>query len=82
MQMTNKVKQKTKMEMKNMENSKKMTPDAKAARNAYAKAWRAKNKEKARAAYNRYWERKAAELAKEEAENDGSIDDPADSGTS
>lgn len=62
-----------------MDNSTKLTTKANAARNAYAKAWRAKNKDKIREANRRYWERKAAELEQEEKENAGrSIDSHAD----
>ena len=45
---------------------------ARTARNAYARAWRAKNPEKVRAAAERYWarraEREAAEQEKQEKE--------------
>ena len=34
--------------------------EAKAARNAYLRQWRAKNKDKVKAAQDRYWERVAA----------------------
>lgn len=48
------------------------TEKARAARNAYARAWRAKNPEKVRAAAERYWvrraEREAAEQEKKEKE--------------
>ncbi|EJP6473807.1 hypothetical protein [Clostridium botulinum] len=36
-----------------------MNNKAKEQRNAYMKAWRAKNKDKVKAAQERYWERKA-----------------------
>lgn len=38
------------------------------ARNAYAREWRAKNKEKVRANNRRYWERKAERAAAEKTE--------------
>lgn len=41
---------------------------ARAARNAYAREWRAKNPEKVRAANKRYWMRRA-ETAKTEEKN-------------
>lgn len=45
-----------------------MTEQAKEARRAYARAWYAKNREKARERNARYWERKAEELEKREKE--------------
>ncbi|WP_191664078.1 hypothetical protein [Bacillus pseudomycoides] len=36
---------------------------AREARNAYMRAWRAKNKDKVKATQDRYWKRKAKELA-------------------
>lgn len=47
-------------------NSPKMTDEARKARNAYARKWRAENKEKAEAAIRRYWEKKA-EMERETA---------------
>lgn len=41
---------------------------AKAAQRAYAKAWRAKNRDKIRAANQRYWLRKAEQLESKEGE--------------
>lgn len=43
-----------------------MTDSAREARNAYMRAWRAKNKEKEKNAREAYWERKAAEQSREE----------------
>lgn len=40
-----------------------MTDNAREARNAYMRAWRAKNKEKEKNAREAYWERKAREKA-------------------
>ena len=48
-----------------------LTENAKAAKNAYARAWRAKNRDKVREINARYWERKAAELAEKEGEENG-----------
>lgn len=43
--------------------------EAKAARNAYLRQWRSKNKDKVKAAQDRYWERVAArQLAADEKE--------------
>lgn len=42
---------------------------AREARNAYAREWRRKNPEKARAANVRYWAKKAAKAAAREAED-------------
>ena len=38
-----------------------MTPEARAARNEYARKWRERNPDKVKAAFERYWERRAAE---------------------
>lgn len=46
---------------------------ARQARNEYAREWRRKNPEKARAANMRYWAKKAAEAVAREAE-DGAED--------
>lgn len=40
-----------------------MSEAARQARNAYAKAWRAKNKDKVKEQNRRYWERKAGKGA-------------------
>ena len=37
-----------------------ISDEARAERNAYLRAWRAKNRDKVRAANSAYWERKAA----------------------
>lgn len=42
----------------------KMSEDARNARNAYYRAWRAKNPEKVRSSNERYWRKKAADLAR------------------
>ena len=42
-----------------------MSEKAKAERNAYYRAWRAKNKEKIKQANRRYWEKKAKEAQHE-----------------
>ncbi|WP_199851121.1 hypothetical protein [Clostridium botulinum] len=42
-----------------------MNNKAKEQRNAYMKAWRARNKDKVKAAQERYWERKASDVNKE-----------------
>lgn len=42
----------------------KATDAAREARNAYQRAWNARNKDKVKAAQQRYWERKAAAAAK------------------
>lgn len=47
-----------------------MTPEARAKRNAYKRAWYAKNKDKARSYIEAYWERKAAEAKEKEKTND------------
>lgn len=52
----------------NMTNEDKISVDAKSVRNAYARAWRAKNKDKVKAANQRYWEKRAAALAAEQKE--------------
>lgn len=44
-----------------------MTPEARAKRNAYKRAWYARNKESVREYNKRYWERRAAE-AKEKGQ--------------
>lgn len=54
----------------------KLTDAARDARNAYQRAWRAKNKDKVRENNQRYWAKKAAEMAvsdkgAEENENEG-----------
>lgn len=41
-----------------------MNDKAKKARAAYAREWRAKNKDKVSAAHERYWEKKAREAEK------------------
>jgi len=46
-------------------NNEKIRELVKAERNAYAKAWRAKNPEKVRAINERYWEKKAAQKLRE-----------------
>lgn len=46
----------------------KMSKEARNARNAYYRAWRAKNPEKVRESNERYWAKKAAEIAAEEKE--------------
>ena len=46
----------------------KMSEEARNARNAYYRAWRAKNPEKVRESNERYWAKKAAEIAAEEKE--------------
>lgn len=51
-----------------MTNEDKISVDAKSVRNAYARAWRAKNKDKVKAANQRYWEKRAAALAAEQKE--------------
>ena len=43
-----------------------MTEEAKAARRAYKKQWRANNKDKIKASTARYWERKAKQAEEEE----------------
>lgn len=50
----------------------KMSEDARNARNAYYRAWRAKNPDKVRSSNERYWSKKAAEMTAtdKEAEND------------
>ena len=45
-----------------------MKESARQARNAYYKAWRAKNKDKVKANNERYWEKKAQELEVQELE--------------
>ena len=50
-----------------------MTPEAKAAFNAYMREWRKKNRDKEREYKARHWEKKARELEEREAaqiEND------------
>lgn len=42
-----------------------MEQQAREARNAYMRAWRAKNKEKEKAAQERYWKKKAKKMIKE-----------------
>ncbi|WP_180269514.1 hypothetical protein [Clostridium paraputrificum] len=42
-----------------------MEQQAREARNAYMRAWRAKNKDKVKAAQERYWEKKAKNLNSE-----------------
>ena len=49
-----------------------MTDQIKAAKAAYARAWRRKNPEKAKAIQKRYWERRAKEM--EGAQQDGATD--------
>lgn len=46
-----------------------MDDAAKAARNAYMRAWRAKNRSRTRVYQERYWTRRAAE----QAESDGEV---------
>ena len=46
----------------------KMSEEARNARNAYYRAWQAKNPEKVRESNERYWAKKAAEIAAEEKE--------------
>lgn len=48
----------------------KMSEEARIARNAYYRAWRAKNPEKVRESNERYWAKKAAEMATEEKEGE------------
>lgn len=52
-----------------MDEEKKISEDAKSVRNAYARAWRAKNRDKVKAANQRYWEKRAAALAAEQKED-------------
>lgn len=48
--------------------------EAKEARRAYQKAWRAKNKDKVRAANERYWLKKGLELAEMKSKEAGGCD--------
>jgi hypothetical protein len=48
---------------------KRMTEEAREARNAYKRQWNAKNPDKRREYMRRYWERKAAEKRREAAES-------------
>ena len=49
-----------------------MNDTAKKARNAYARKWRAKNKDKVKAANERYWLRRAErEMKQQESEKKG-----------
>lgn len=48
----------------------KTSEEARNARNAYYRAWRAKNPEKVRESNERYWAKKAAEMATEEKEGE------------
>ena len=50
-----------------------ISDEARAERNAYLRAWRAKNRDKVRAANSAYWERKAADknsIGKEAGDNE------------
>ena len=49
--------------------------DAREARNAYQRAWRAKNPDRVREINNRYWEKKAQELQKREDVDGSSNED-------
>jgi hypothetical protein len=49
--------------LKGAERVSKLSPTAKEAKNAYQRAWNAKNKEKNAEYRRRYWQRKADELA-------------------
>jgi hypothetical protein len=40
----------------------KLSPEARAAKNAYQKAWAKRNPDKVRRSIENYWERKAAEM--------------------
>ena len=53
----------------------KMTDAARDARNAYYRAWRARNPEKVRNSNKRYWSKKAAELAAAEKEAESNAGD-------
>lgn len=46
----------------------KMSEDARNARNAYYRAWRAKNPDKVRKSNERYWNKKAVEMSKADKE--------------
>jgi len=50
---------------------KRMTEEAREARNAYKRQWNAKNPDKRREYMQRYWERKADKKRQETAENGG-----------
>lgn len=49
--------------LKGAERVSKLSPTAKEAKNAYQRAWNAKNKDKVREYRERYWKRKAEALA-------------------
>ena len=53
----------------------KCTSAAREARNAYQRAWRAKNPDRVREINNRYWEKKAQELQKGEDVDGSSNED-------
>ena len=42
------------------------SPEAKAARNAYARAWRQRNPDKVKAAAERYWAKRARQMTQKE----------------
>lgn len=44
------------------------SPEAKAARNAYARAWRQRNPDKVKAAAERYWVKRARQMTQKESE--------------
>lgn len=52
-----------------------MTNAAVAAKRAYMRKWRAENKDKVKAHQQKYWERKAAELAEKEGQENGRCSD-------
>lgn len=48
-----------------------MTKQATAARNAYRRSWARANKDKIRAQQERYWEKKAAQAAADQTQEQG-----------
>lgn len=50
----------------------KMTEDARKARNAYYRSWRANNQEKVKQAQEKYWAKKAAEIEQDKAAKNSS----------
>lgn len=57
-----------------------MTNAAAEAKRVYMRKWRAENKDKVKAHQQKYWERKAAELAEKEGENNGRCSDRQSNG--
>ena len=56
-----------------------MTNEARAARNAYKRAWNAANKEKTKAYQERYWEKKAVDRASQSPADGTENEDENDS---